>query len=120
MMDRSTKRILGALALLTALGLGIGMASDRPDRGSTTSSRGDASARLACDHFRQVAADYRDGVLTGDELRIKLQEVHDNARVSDVPGIASNGREMLAGATSGSVPDSAVRGFGDACRSIGR
>lgn len=62
---------------------------------------------------------YVTGLLTDAELREKLQEVHDDARVSDVPGIASNARAMLAGATSGSVPASAVEGFGDACRSIG-
>lgn len=42
---------------------------------STGGSEGDASADLACTHFRNVAVDASAGILTDAELRGKLQEV---------------------------------------------
>lgn len=87
---------------------------------SETESGPDASADLACTHFRNVAADAGAGILAYDELREKLQEVYDDARYSEEPGIAEGAERMLADATavSGTLPDS-MRAFADACSAIG-
>jgi hypothetical protein len=69
--------------------------------GNNEHSEADASAQLACRHFRNVAADYSAGLLTMTELRGKLQEVNDDASVSQEPGIASSARGMLAAITAG-------------------
>ena len=70
-----------------------------------TSSNGngdaDGSASLACQHFRNVAADYSDEILTMDELRDKLKEVDGDAQYSTEPGVASSARAMLAAITAG-------------------
>lgn len=89
-----------------------------PDGGGPGS---DASASLACTHFRNVAADYSEGLLTVPELRTKLQEVHSDASVSTNPGIAEGARDMLAAITRQDLDafNPAVRRFGDACRAVG-
>jgi hypothetical protein len=79
----------------------------------------DASARLACEHFRNVAGDVTAGILTGPELREKLQEVHETARVSENEGIASGAQAMLAGATSGEGFADAINEFGESCGRLG-
>jgi len=83
-------------------------------------SAGDASARLACGHWYNVRSDITDGVLTVPEMRQKLQEVHDDARVSEHPGIAEGARDMLAAVTADdpeSFGDAAGR-FNGACSSV--
>jgi hypothetical protein len=81
----------------------------------------DASATLACQHFRNVARDQTDGLLTREELRRKLGEVERDARVSEEPGIASAARDMVAAATAGddaALADAVTR-FGSVCESAG-
>lgn len=83
---------------------------------------GDASARFACDEFREAATDYTDGILTKDELRAKIASASRDADLSEVRGLSEAGRAMLAELTAGRMGDEfdrAVRAFGDACRSIG-
>ena len=84
--------VLVALIVVGAIVVGVisGGDDDEPDGG----------AQLACRHFRNVANDYSDGVLTLGELREKLKEVEDDARVSEEPGVASAARELLAAATA--------------------
>ena len=57
-----------------------------------------ARSLLACEHFDNVAKDVREGVLTAPELRDKLQEIDNDARVApeDVKAAA---RAMLGAAT---------------------
>lgn len=111
----ASKLVAALVAAVLAVGCGSATsgASGGPDEG-------DASARLACDHFRNVAGDV--DVLTTAELRDKVAEIHDTARVSEVPGIAPNARAMLSAITQGdsAALDTSVRAFGDACRGINR
>lgn len=59
----------------------------------------DAGAVLACQHFLNVRSDILAGILSTDEIREKLQEVHSNARISDEPGLEAAATAMLAAAT---------------------
>jgi len=99
--------VIGVLLLVASCGGN----EDEPDGG----------ARLACMHFRNVAADYSDGVLTIDELRDKLAEVEDDASVSEEPGIASAARAMLAAITQGDMDGLAeqIPQFDAACKIAG-
>lgn len=88
---------------------------------SSGGSSGDASANLACTHFRDVASDAANGLLTDTELRGKLQEVYGDAKYSDSPGIASGAQRMLRDVTNGDSADmnQAIPAFGDACTAAG-
>jgi hypothetical protein len=61
--------------------------------------RGDASAELACTHFRNVASDAASGILSYDEMRGKFQEVYNDAKHSQSAGIARDAQAMLADVT---------------------
>ena len=74
---------------------------------------------LACRHFRNVARDAADGILTGEELRSKLAEVERDARGSEDAAIARTARELLATFTSGGDQAASIAAFGDACRALG-
>lgn len=65
----------------------------------SSSGEGDASSRLACSHFRNVADDFSAGLLTIGELREKLKEVNGNAQVSEALGVRNSARAMLAAVT---------------------
>lgn len=106
------RRALAAAAL--AVLVGCGGADDDDDSG-------DAPAELACMHFRNVAGDASSGLLTDAEVRSKLQEVHDDARLADTPEIRRKSEEMLAAFTQGSEGQAAeaVREFGEACDDLG-
>jgi hypothetical protein len=82
---------------------------------------GDASAELACSHFRNVSGDAADGLLTDAELRDKLKEVHEDAQVSEEPGVADSARRMLAAATSGDTAELelAITAMDQACSDAG-
>jgi hypothetical protein len=87
---------------------------------SRSGNEPDAGAKLACTHFRNVAGDVSAGILTLPEVRDKLREVYDTARVSSAPGIATGAQEMLAAITAGDLDDLArdVRAFAGACNSL--
>lgn len=53
---------------------------------------------LACDHFRNVRADFAAGILSTSELRQKLKEVYDNASIA-TDGVRSAAQQMLAAVT---------------------
>jgi hypothetical protein len=95
--------------------------SPSPVAASSSSNDGDASSRLACSHFFNVASDASAGVLTDAELREKLKEVNNDAKVSDVAGVRNAARAMLAAATSGDGDafTTAVTAMGNACRAAG-
>lgn len=82
---------------------------------------GDAAAQLACDHFRNVAGDASQGILTEAELREKLAEVDDDAQISEVDGVRNAARAMLRAVTQGDSEalSDAVEEMDAACDSIG-
>lgn len=102
--------------LLVVIGLALALAIYGAVRGGSDDEP-DAGAKLACRHFRNVARDFSDGVLTVPEFRDKLKEVDDDASVSEEPGIASGARRMLAAVTAMDDAElaDAVTDFGDAC-----
>ena len=108
--------VIGVLVLAAIVVVGISVANSNDDEGDP-----DASAELACGHFRNVAGDIAAGVLTDAEVREKLQEVDRSASVSEEAGIASGARAMLAAVTRGDLAalTEAVGDFGDACRDLG-
>lgn len=65
----------------------------------------DASARAACQHFRNVMDDVAAGILTDAELREKAREVRNMASGSEEPGLAQAGTRLLAGMTTGTTED---------------
>lgn len=99
--------IVGAVVLSLA---GVG------DDGSSGGSD-DAGAELACSHFHNVAVDASEGILTGSELREKLQEIDDSASVSEDAAVRTAARSMLAANTAGDRErfEQAVGSMSDAC-----
>jgi hypothetical protein len=87
----------------------------------TSAQTADASAELACTHFRDVARDYSAGVLTLSEFRTKVQEVWKDAQYSDTPGIAGGARGLLADLTAGHYDHAAkmVTRLARACTAAG-
>ncbi len=81
----------------------------------------DGGATLACTDFRDMAGDYRDGVLTASELRDRIAGFEDEAEVSGEPGVASAARDLLAAATAGdeSAMADAVTRMNRACIDAG-
>lgn len=77
----------------------------------------DASAELACTHFRNVAADVSDGLLTDQEMRGKLKEVNDTASVSEYLPVRKAARNLLASVTTGTTDEAvrAIEKMGEAC-----
>lgn len=74
------------------------------------------SAETACVHFHNVAGDVE--ILSDEELRLKLKEVHDTASNGDDSQVEAAAREMLATFTSGGWAlefNQAVREMSDAC-----
>lgn len=74
---------------------------ERSFNSNPTGSAGDASAQLACTHWRNVESDIRAGILTDAEIRTKIQEVYNDAQYSDTPGIAQGAQNLLADVTIG-------------------
>lgn len=129
----------GALAVLLALaGCGEGTEStadvrEREARVSeamdgtpvptrtTPEPEADASARVACDHWRNIVSDISKGLLTDEEIRTKVKEVYDSAWVSDSPGIAENAEALLRSVTmdDGEAFMEAIGDFTAACLDVG-
>lgn len=99
--------VIGVLALGTSL-----------IRGPSETTGPDASARMACTHFRNVLGDISDGVLTDEEIRRKAQEVDRDASASEWPGIASASRAFLAAMTSGGDSIGAASRLADVCSTV--
>lgn len=112
--------VLVVVALVVIAG-GCSSSNSGSAQRAPSSSSGDASSRLACSHFFNVASDASAGLFTVDELREKLKEVHDDAKVSDVAGVRNAARAMLAAAASIDTDafTEAVTAMGDACRKAG-
>lgn len=67
--------------------------------GCGSSDNTDASAELACSHFRNVANDVSAGILNTTEFRDKIKEIYDTASVSDDAEVREEAQGMLAAAT---------------------
>jgi hypothetical protein len=119
MPDTPMSTTKAVVILLVVIGVIIGIISTIFSHKDANS--GDASAHLACQHFRDVADDAANGILSGFELRGKLQEVYGDARYSDSPGIASGAQRMLRDATEGNTTDfrPAVQSFSASCTAAG-
>jgi hypothetical protein len=114
--------IIAGIGILAALLAAIGGDDDQPptttarppaasgSAGTTsapadTEREPDASARAACQHFRNVMDDVAAGILTDAELREKAREVRNMASGSEEPGLAQAGTRLLAGMTTGTTED---------------
>jgi hypothetical protein len=97
--------IIGGIVERTLLNDGDDPAPvERAAPSTTTEDRGprsDNQAFLACTHFRNVMADVDAGILTDVELRKKLQEVNDDARLSDVERVRVASVALLRAMTIG-------------------
>lgn len=76
----------------------MGACGDGSSSGGGNEERSQSS--LACDHFRNMAADVSDGVLTDSEIREKLKEVDENASIA-TPEVQEAARGMLSAITAG-------------------
>ena len=101
--------ILGALVCVLFVGCG---------GSSTGDSGGSSDSMLACSHFRSVAYDASEGLLTEEEFREKLKEVYDNAAIAS-PRVRRAAQRMLREVTAGNLTDAAITAMGDACRAEG-
>lgn len=79
-----------------------------------------AGSRESCTHFRNVAGDYSNDLLTLPELRTKLQEVHERAEVASA-AVRSASTAMLAAITAGdtSALIEAIKTMDVACKAQG-
>lgn len=126
-LGRGTNTVVLVAVLLVVLLVLVAVLTGCASTSSSSNASGatvqaDASAQLACSHFRNVVADEANGVLTDAELRNKLKEVYGDARYSSNAGIAGGARAMLAAVTQGD-PAGLRRGldaFGGACTRIGQ
>lgn len=96
-------------------------ADPEPSADEPAQDQPDAGARLACSHWRNVVADLQAGILSPGEVREKARELHDDARLSDEPGIAEHSEAMLRAATAdeGEAFMSAAEDFTAACSRAG-
>jgi hypothetical protein len=86
-----------------------------------TKPQADAQAQLACDHFRNVADDIVNGVLTTEQVTKKLQEVYGTGRRSEARGIPEASRDLLAAWNRADVDalGTASKELSSACRRVG-
>jgi hypothetical protein len=86
------------VAALAASLVGCGGASEVPSAEPTPDEpKVDSLTEASCRHFRNVMDDV--DVLSPDELRKKLKEVHDKGRYAEAAGVPEASRGMLAAAT---------------------
>lgn len=89
-------RRLFTVVLVVAVLAGCGGGEGQQESGAGSDL--DASARLACRHFFDIADDVRKGLLSDEEIVDKLQEVYDTGYVSRTPGVSRAVTLMLSGA----------------------
>lgn len=108
-------RTLAAIAATVMLAACSGGGS-----GTTAAAGGDDGSEATCRHFRNIAGDASDGILTDEELRAKLKEVDDMAVIASTD-IRDAARELLATVTSGTDAEQAdaINALGEACRDAG-
>lgn len=113
----STKGCLVSVGVILALFVGCVALSDDGDSERTGPS--DASASVACRHFRNIVGDAP--MMTDAELREKLQEVETSASVAESPTLRDAARDMVIEVTRGTTAgfEDAVGRFGNECRRLG-
>lgn len=95
-----TRKRAIALVVLAVVVVLVLIGSDSGDSGSSTSSKSaDATAQAACTHFKNATHDLTSGLLTMPDYREKLKEVHRSASASDLRGLESAARGVLASIT---------------------
>jgi hypothetical protein len=80
--------------------------NEKAEEGRRQLASHDASAVIACRDFRDAMRDLNAGILTGAELRLRVQAVYENARLADAtvaPGVSDGARVLLAAITSGNT-----------------
>lgn len=79
----------------------------------------DSLTEASCRHFRNVMGDI--DVLTAEELRKKLKEVHDKGQYAEATGVPEASRSMLSAATSddGEAFLEAIGEMSQACKTAG-
>lgn len=108
----------GAMIVMSAMSCG-GSKPATPKR--------DASAIYACEKFLRLGRDAKAGIVTNLEFRQRLQEVHEDARLSDptvAPGVKDAAEQLLAAVTQRSPTaqasgDAATRALLAACNGPG-
>ena len=56
---------------------------------------------VGCRHYNNVALDARKGVLSNAEIVIKVREVYDDLKLSEVPRLREKARDVVNDATRG-------------------
>ena len=69
---------------------------------SISETNPDSAAKVGCRHYNNVALDVRDGVLSHAQIVIKVAEVYDDLKLSEVPGLRQKGRDVVNTARLGS------------------
>jgi hypothetical protein len=121
--DNEVPAVVGLVLLIVCLAVvGIGIyyaargignwADSQPDQATEQQSvvdatsedpvqkDGDGPAQFACSHYQNVSEEAAAGLLTDDEIRSKIREVYDTAKLSETPGIADSAERMLQAVTA--------------------
>jgi len=106
------------VGLMLLCGVGLLWGAIKGDD-STSASGADASASVACGHFRNVANDAAKGVLGADQLLPKMREVYDSASVSDNIRVRTAAQQLLAAVTADNDASAQVQEMSAACTAIG-
>ena len=61
----------------------------------------DSAAKTGCRHYNNVALDARDGVLSNAQIVIKVREVYDDLKLSEVPRLREKARDVVNDASRG-------------------
>jgi hypothetical protein len=78
--------------------------------GGEAGPKRDASAVIACRDFRKTVNDLGAGILNEADLRTRIKQVHENARLVDnsvAPGVRDTAQSLLATVTTGTTEDAA-------------
>ena len=68
---------------------------------SVSMTNPDAAASVGCRHFSNVALDARKGVLSDAEIVVKVREVYDDMKVSEVHRLSQKALDVVNDASSG-------------------
>lgn len=68
---------------------------------SISETNPDSAAKTGCRHYNNVALDARDGVLSDAEIVIKVREVYDDLKLSEVPRLREKARDVVNDASRG-------------------
>jgi hypothetical protein len=80
----------------------------------------DASAHFACRDYSRLAKDLQGGLVNEPEMRTRVQQILENARLADAqkaPKVADSAQALLAAVTTGTTQEAvaAMKALTDAC-----